>query len=69
MSARHQVHSSRSGAAPRKQVRSGPDRVLDVDEEDEDWEETMSFAVSEAVAASGIPLHKPGRKSNNSSVI
>ena len=34
---------------------------------DEAWEEQMSTAVSDAVAASGIPLHSPGRRSNNSS--
>ena len=40
---------------------------LDVDAGDEDFEVELATAVSAAVAASGIPLHKPGRRSNNSS--
>jgi|EP01043_Picozoa_sp_COSAG02_P028688 hypothetical protein len=65
MSARHQVHSYRP-TATRKEVFSAG-RCISIDQEDEEWEETMASAVSTAVAASGTPLHKPGRKKNNSS--
>lgn len=61
MSARHQVHSL---PGPRRQVQSGPDVVLDVHAEDEDCEIEMAQAVSQAVSASGVPLHKPGRTGN-----
>ena len=65
MSARHQVHLWRPDAARKNVFSAGRD--ISVDEEDERWEETMASAVSTAVAASGTPLHKPGRKKNNSS--
>lgn len=74
MSARHQVHdhpgarrqvqsgglfvSSQLTVFARLQVQSGPDRVLSVHAEDENWEVRMAQAVSEAVSASGVPLHK-----------
>eukprot|EP01052_Picozoa_sp_SAG31_P011373 SAG31_NODE_642_length_13301_cov_14.143084_4_plen_122_part_00 len=60
MSARHQVHCRRQNAA-RKSIVSGLDSHLDVDAEDEEWEEQMATAVGNVVAASGIPLHRPGR--------
>ena len=49
---------------PRRQVHSGPDRVLDVHARDEDCEIEMATAVSEAISASGVPLHEPGRTGN-----
>jgi hypothetical protein len=62
MSARHQVHS---GPGSRRQIPTrDADRTLDVNAEDEDCEIKMALAVSDAVVASGVPLHKPGREGN-----